>query len=132
MRYFQKEGLLKGDVLDFGSGKDVHPYTRFDPYYDPDPKVLTYQYDVVTCNYVLNVIEEEKDRAEVIRTIKSLLSGRGYALISVYQGYEKDTRTTKGFQSGWGEDEWNSFLNAHFRIARRLDSKSFMSWMCVK
>lgn len=82
MRLALERGVISRyeEVLDFGSGKgfDVShlaqmgiPCTGFDPYYNYCPQVVR-PYPVVACNYVLNVIESDSERAEVLRYIWSL------------------------------------------------------------
>ena len=99
-RYMLENDLLSGLILDYGCGKgfDVN-YLReigfkiegYDPYYFPDyPK---YKYNTIICNYVLNVIEKEKEDL-VLGNIKELLETGGTAYITVRrdvhnEGYRK-------------------------------------------
>jgi DNA phosphorothioation-associated putative methyltransferase len=110
MQYLLDSGKLSsGRILDFGCGRgdDV---TRLQAQgldiegYDPNhcqSKLDNGYYDVITCNYVLNVIESEEVRASVLNTIKSLLTYNGVAYITVRDDreYLKGT-TSKGTWQG--------------------------------
>lgn len=76
-----KHGRLFGRVLDYGCGHgydviecrkrgmDIHGFDKFQQEWNSPP---TGTYDVVTCNYVLNVIECPAERKELVEYIKSL------------------------------------------------------------
>ena len=77
-----KAGRLEGKkVLDYGCGRgfdviecqkkglDVQGFDRFQEGWDSLP---VGEFDVVTCNYVLNVIEDPVERKAVLEEIKSL------------------------------------------------------------
>ena len=85
MRQLDAKGLLVGRMLDYGCGKgmDAETYDMdgYDPYYNPiDPEG---PYDTITCNYVLNVIEDAQERADVLESIQRLLGPGGRAYITV-------------------------------------------------
>jgi hypothetical protein len=92
--------LSKGNydnmILDYGCGKgsdaDALLIDSYDPYYAPT--YPTAKYDIITCNYVLNVIESTTERSNVLSNIKSLLKPGGVAYVSVRrdkmaEGYTK-------------------------------------------
>jgi hypothetical protein len=110
MSFFLEFGLLNGDVLDYGSGQDVHEFDRYDPFYANNPEIFKARYDVVTCNYVLNVIPLEHCRRQTVFTVNGLLKPEGYALFTVKMDGAEDSINTKGFQSGWSFNEWLQFL----------------------
>ena len=90
MKFLSSEGLLKGEKLDFGSGrgKDARTYSmdEYDPQHKPEKP--TKKYDTITCNYVLNTIsKEESDK--VLSEIRSLLKPNGNAYISVRRDVEE-------------------------------------------
>ena len=63
-------------VLDYGCGRgqdaDRQGWDKYDPSWFPE--IPTQRYDVILCTYVLNVIEDEKDRRCVLDTIKAMLN----------------------------------------------------------
>jgi SAM-dependent methyltransferase len=86
VRYLIRYGLLdKSDsFLDFGCGrgfdfqelqKQGYNAQGFDPYYFPDCDLLG-KFDVVSCNYVLNVVESIDERREVLRKAWELTNKR--------------------------------------------------------
>lgn len=72
-------------ILDFGCGRgfdvealkgqgyNIYGYDKFQPLWD-DKDVIHYnnKYDLITCNYVMNVIEEENERWYLLETMKGL------------------------------------------------------------
>jgi len=97
-RFLKEEGLLKGDVLDYGCGKgfdaDELGFDKYDPHFFPDTELSTY--DVIVCNYVLNVVDEDTGK-QIIETIRSLLKVGGKAYISVRRDFKvKEYVSKKG------------------------------------
>ncbi|RLB68688.1 MAG: hypothetical protein DRH08_00080 [Deltaproteobacteria bacterium] len=129
MNAYQRSRLLKGDVLDYGAGL-LHGLARFDPAYDPDYGLLTRAWDVVTCNYVLNVLPLEHQRVEALLTMRGLLKPRGYLLVACWKKADKDTKSPKGYQCAWGLDEWEALFGRWFQ-AERLGARGFMGWKLV-
>ena len=91
MRFLAKEGLLIGELLDYGCGKgfDADNYSahRFDPVHcDNSTNKASVdsglKYDTIFCNYVLNTLPKQFDD-EIISNIKRLLKKGGKAYISV-------------------------------------------------
>lgn len=77
-------------ILDWGCGKgaDIIHLNElgFDTYgYDPyfSPTLPSKKYDVGICNYVLNVIQDPKERSRTINQMMSYIKDDGYAFISV-------------------------------------------------
>lgn len=72
-------------ILDFGCGRGfdvstlkgqgytIEGYDKFQPLWD-DKEVIHYtrKYDLITCNYVMNVVEEESERWYLLETMKGL------------------------------------------------------------
>lgn len=81
----QADHLLEGRILDYGCGRgddaDELGCERYDPHFSP--VMPTGWFDVIICNYVLNVIETEATRLQVVRDIQAKLEDDGYAYISV-------------------------------------------------
>lgn len=84
-RLLQAGGYLRGRLLDYGCGRgddaDELGCDRFDPHYAPEP--VSGPYDVVMCNYVLNVIECPTVRRNVLRALVALLDDDGTAYLTV-------------------------------------------------
>jgi hypothetical protein len=96
MTILSDKGLLKGKKLDYGCGKGLDAETfkmeKFDPHYFPDkPKSL---FDTITCQYVLNVVEKEKEAA-ILKDIQKLLKKEGKAYITVRRDIQKEGLTSK-------------------------------------
>jgi 2-polyprenyl-3-methyl-5-hydroxy-6-metoxy-1,4-benzoquinol methylase len=95
MRWLSLKELLHGRILDYGCGRGVCAdhigAEKYDPYWFPEkPEGV---FNVVTCNYVLNVIADPQERENVLRDIISLLSVGGTAYVSV----RNDRDVTNGF-----------------------------------
>lgn len=130
MRKLRDKGLLLGRVLDYGCGRGQDAnrlgIDRYDPYYFPD--LPTGPYDTITCNYVLNVIEDPKDRAEVVRMINLLLAPGGVAYLTVRRDVKGEVATSRGtWQSGnivvkEGQSIWRNGRFETYAIRRREDS----------
>lgn len=91
MKYLNDNSLIKGRSLDYGCGKgfdadDLGMY-KYDPFhFSSEPwlsQINPYSFETVTCNYVLNVIQDETDLIECIKSVQSLLTQNGTAYISV-------------------------------------------------
>ena len=102
MSYLCSMGLLKGRVLDYGCGlgQDVERLADrgvnihgYDPHHQPD--LTRGKFDTITCNYVLNVIDEH-ERLTVLAHIRTLLRKDGVAYITVRRDFKGDYVTKKG------------------------------------
>jgi hypothetical protein len=78
--------LLVGRHLDYGCGRgddaDELGCERYDPHFSP--VMPDGQFETITVNYVLNVIEEPEARMQVLRDVQSRLrpgSGRAYIAV---------------------------------------------------
>ena len=88
-RYLLQHDLLKGRILDFGCGfgfdtdelkHQGYDIMGYDYYYRPDfPEG---KFDIIICNYVLNVLEPYA-QAEVMMNVSNLLSPKGTAYFAV-------------------------------------------------
>jgi 2-polyprenyl-3-methyl-5-hydroxy-6-metoxy-1,4-benzoquinol methylase len=118
MQYLYDNGLLKGSVLDYGCGRgqDVDRLALkgidiegFDPYWrkwDGDAVAISpvlHSFDTVTCNYVLNVIENQYERQQVVLDIVLLLKDGGKGYISV----RNDKKNLKGYTS---KGTWQGYV----------------------
>lgn len=97
MRFLEKLGALGGKMLDYGSGRgkdaDYYGMDKYDPYFAPtEPQG---QYDIITSNFVLNVLSK-KEADAVIEKVRGLLKPGGVAYFSVRRDIKKDGMTSKG------------------------------------
>lgn len=84
MRFLGRKGFLVGRGLDFGCGRGFDAFhfgmTGYDPHWRPErPQGL---FELVTCNYVLNVITPEA-QAQVLDEVLGFLAPGGSAYFSV-------------------------------------------------
>jgi diadenosine tetraphosphate (Ap4A) HIT family hydrolase len=89
-------GVIKGDVLDFGSGcgKDVEflndkglNCTAYDPHHAPN--YPDKKFDTIICQYVLNVLLPE-EQAEVLMSVSELLKLTGKAFFTVRRDLKRE------------------------------------------
>ncbi|MBP3928821.1 MAG: methyltransferase domain-containing protein [Peptostreptococcaceae bacterium] len=83
MRELMNLGLINGKVLDYGAGKgfdlnyfkllgiDIHGYDKYNPEYKNE-EILNRNYDVITCNYVFNVIPSLEEHKQVLEILKNI------------------------------------------------------------
>jgi hypothetical protein len=96
------DGRLVGRMLDYGCGRgcdaDTYGMDRYDPHYYPD--VPDGQFDTITCNYVLNVIEVESTRLHILWDIQARLAqgGRAYITVRTDKAALKGTTRTGSWQ----------------------------------
>jgi len=97
--YLLDRGLLKGRILDFGCGKgDLAKFLEgdieeYDPYYAP--KRPRGKFDVVVCNYILNVLPRP-DRTKALADARSFLRKGGVLYVTVRRDLEKEAASTLG------------------------------------
>lgn len=102
MRYLKSKGLISRGwlTLDFGCGRgddaralQIHGY---DPHFTPWAQwVFKEKWDVITCNYVLNVVDEAEG-LQIIKQLNSMLAPTGRAYITVRRDVKKDGLTSRG------------------------------------
>lgn len=100
MKLLDGAGMLQGEVLDYGSGRgydaDYYEVDSYDPYFRPNSEVFLNKYNTITCNYVLNVIDEKTGKEVVGKIIKMLHRG-GSAYITVRRDLKNtDYYTSRG------------------------------------
>ena len=119
MRWLLRNGKLpKGEkILDFGCGRGFDAYSLrvgqtdrdiwgYDPNWGGEENIfrslddLSPPYDIITCHYVLNVIESPADRLTVENEIISLLGPKGKGYISVRDDIKKEGLTRTGTWQG--------------------------------
>lgn len=83
--------------LDFGCGKGQDAsflaFDKYDPHFFPN--LPDKKYDLILCNYVLNVVGEDEGQ-EIINQISLLLKPTGTAFITVRRDVKVDGFTAKG------------------------------------
>lgn len=84
-RLLQNADMLIGRVLDYGCGRGDDAKSLGCYYYDPyyAPEMPRGRFVTIMCNYVLNVIESEQERRDVLADIDSRLESHGCAYIAV-------------------------------------------------
>ena len=95
-------------VLDYGCGfgkdaeyyeflgHDVDKYDVNPPFNDPiDP---TNRYDLITCTYVFNVIENPMQRMALLHTLLKFRAFGGILVVAVRRDVKNDGPTSKGWQ----------------------------------
>jgi DNA phosphorothioation-associated putative methyltransferase len=103
-----QSGLVSDEtsVLDYGCGRgdDVKflkelgvPAVGWDPHFQPDPTLLT-QHDIVNLGFVLNVIEDPRERKTVLNEAYSLTEK--CLAVSVMLHSQNDTTTSIPFSDG--------------------------------
>ncbi len=97
MKYLDKNGLLVGRKLDYGSGRgfdaDAFGMERFDP--NHFPTMPQGKFDTITSNYVLNVVHPSQVD-KLVADIKKRLNKGGKAYISVRRDIKAEGYTKSG------------------------------------
>ena len=92
MRWLSKHGRLNCKrKLDYGSGRgfdaDYYHMDKYDPNWSPSRP--NGKYDVITCNFVLNVVEIG-EQIKIIEDVINHLTRNGTAYFSVRRDLKKD------------------------------------------
>jgi|TARA_Y100000310_G_C20704273_1_gene833450 hypothetical protein len=96
LKVWRAKKLLKGKVLDFGCGQDVHEFTRYDAFTCPDVSVLRKSYDTVMCNYVVNVQPSDHLITEIVCLLSKLIKPGGTVLIAAVNSRDLDYTDAAG------------------------------------
>lgn len=112
-RWLHENELLGIIMLDYGCGRgddarilcDKYGYycSGYDPHWANEPELLEYGYDVVICNYVLNVLSPD-ERQEVINKLLALNADTIY--VTVRRDLKKAFVKTKR-----GTEQWMVYLD---------------------
>lgn len=107
MAWLKKNNMLNSNrpMLDYGCGKGSDAKLIGMDKYDLNhfPTMPQGVFDVITCNYVLNVIQDPQERQEVVDTILAKLDDCGTAYIAVRNDLDTDENgftTSKGTWQG--------------------------------
>lgn len=139
MKWLAREGKLNAiqTILDYGcgKGKDVEWLSDFyyniegyDPFYAPNTLSNDSKncYDVITCNFVLNVIDSSLARENVIHHIKGLLKSHGVAYISI----RADKKKLNGYTKRGTFQTYVDILPAHgFTLMHKTGSYELYAYM---
>ena len=127
IKYLLQQNLISqlpsgARMLDYGSGKgtDVQALRNMFPQleivaYDPNhgpTEEPTGNFDLIVCNYVLNVVSDKKIRTDIINHIYRLLKNKGKAFVSV----RADKEALKGMTS---KGTWQGFIKLKFPIKHK-------------
>jgi SAM-dependent methyltransferase len=111
MKYLDKMGMLKGKMLDYGCGKgfdaDFFGMAKYDPFFAPCDDFCEGEFDTITCNYVLNVIEDAADRDAAITQMLHWLKPNGNLYIAV----RADKKALMGYTS---RGTWQGYIELDF------------------
>lgn len=119
------ERILKNNhistILDYGCGFgcDVSYYKKrgfsvrgFDPYGPPEVSAkVTGQFDLVVCQFVLNVIEDSKERAQVCKRLFHHTKINGLIVVS--------TRSPKAIEEEAERKQWKQYKDGFISSAQR-------------
>lgn len=131
VQFLVKNEFLYGNMLDYGCGRggDVIRLTEAGYRimgYDPngifsDDHILRQKYDMIICNFVLNVIEDKEERLKVELDVVNLLHNGGIAFLSVRNDRcVADGCTSTGTWQGYVEPQlegWEQVIvNSKFKM----------------
>jgi 2-polyprenyl-3-methyl-5-hydroxy-6-metoxy-1,4-benzoquinol methylase len=107
MKYLSKMGLLKGKMLDYGCGRgfdaDFFGMEKYDPHFFRCDDFSPCEFDTITCNYVLNVIENPNERKRIIDEMLHWLKPDGNLYIAV----RADKKALNGYTS---KGTWQGYI----------------------
>lgn len=96
-----ENGIYGYPSLDYGCGRgedaEILGMAKYDPFYFPNKNLLEYIgfYKIITCNFVLNVVDEAEGKI-IVGHIYNLLSNEGRAYITVRRDVKQDGFTKRG------------------------------------
>ncbi len=98
MKWLEKHGRLKSTrQLDYGCGKgydaEFFKMDKFDPHWFP--KRPNGKYNIITCHFVLNVVDED-EQIRILEDILNLLTREGVAYFTVRRDLKED-KQKKGY-----------------------------------
>lgn len=127
--WFDPKGKYR--MLDYGCGRgdDVrhlrelgYKVVGYDPYWQDDRSVLKRKYDIITCQYVFNVIEDRAERLLLQATLYDLLKPEGMIFISVRRGLGRWGRTSIG--------TWQGYID--FNLPVIMKRRGFVTFLTIK
>lgn len=127
--HWRGKGFLKGDVLDFGCGHDDYGFARYDAFSRPDALVLLRSWDVIVCNYVLNVQPADHLVLQICALINRMLRPEGVALFAIRKDVKHTTRGSRSVQLARTAEQWEEMLAQLFHV-ENIEHKSFHGFVC--
>lgn len=115
MSILHSKGLLQGEILDVGCGNGfdvehlkqtglhIDGYDKFNNTYKNE-ELLNKHYNILTCNYVFNVIWDLQEHKELIKKIKSIGDNTYISVRSDVKAVNKNTWHYEDNSLGW----WSS------------------------
>jgi 2-polyprenyl-3-methyl-5-hydroxy-6-metoxy-1,4-benzoquinol methylase len=108
----------RNEILDYGCGKgfdaNVMQFEKYDPFYFPQD-LTGKAFKIITCNFVLNVIEDEDERAFVLLRIQHFLEEGGVAYITVRGDKKKLNGTTS-------KGTWQGLIELNLPVEKKTAS----------
>jgi len=144
-KWAKDQGIIQKRVYDWGCGRgddakflqgfgfDVIAY---DPFHFPEnhPETINFsQIDTVLNNYVLNVIENKKNRSKLLKNISDKIIGNTSVVISVRRSTEIDRdgeakgwkkhkdgwiTSSDTFQKGYSKEEIEKLCSRYFEVEK--------------
>lgn len=130
MRHWRETDLLKGDVLDFGCGNEDHEFEKYDAFSKPEVGPLIKKWDVIMCNYVLQVQPAAHLIDQLCALMRALLKPNGIALIAVRNDLKETTVSDRGTQVIMAKEEWEAQLRKFFWVEPQ-EVKAFHGFVCT-
>lgn len=132
LRHWRDLSLLDGEILDFGSGQEEHPYHKYDIVHHPDPACLKRSWDTVLCSYVLNVQPSDHLITEILALLYHLVEPEtGKLLLAVRADLDQSQKGRKGaWQNIKTAAQWIGLIGAFFEIEEQSDGNGFFGFIC--
>jgi len=130
LKLWRSKKLLKGDVLDFGSGQDQHEYFKYDAFSNPDVSALTRDYDTVMCNYVLNVQPSDHLITEIVCLVSKLVRPKGRALFAVVNTKELNGTDAAGGRDLRSAEQLFDLIRPFFADVELIERTKFFGFVC--
>jgi len=130
LKLWRSKKLLKGDVLDFGSGQDQHEYFKYDAFTNPDVSALTRDYDTVMCNYVLNVQPSDHLITEIVCLVSKLVRPKGRALFAVVNTKELNGTDAAGGRDLRSAEQLFDLIRPFFADVELIERTKFFGFVC--
>lgn len=131
MQWLEKRNMLgcnrPNRRLDYGCGKGFDADTLGFQKYDLNhfPKMPEGTFDIITCNYVLNVIESREERHAVVDDILFRLADCGTAYIAVRNDLDTDE---EGYTTKRGTWQGHVGVPRPFYMIRKCAGYRLYSW----